>query len=122
MTIAREALHRLFDVIGENPDSLAELIESFLEEAPLLLVQMQGAADSRDRVVLGRAAHTLKSSARDFGADQLSSLCETLEKACREKLPDKAAAHVDGIAAAYAPARHELDGYLATLKRGEWAR
>ena len=79
MTIAREALHRLFDVIGENPDSLAELIESFLEEAPLLLVQMQGAADSRDRVVLGRAAHTLKSSARDFGADQLSSLCETLE-------------------------------------------
>ena len=69
MTIAREALHKLFDVIGENPDLLAELIESFLEEAPLLLDQMQRAADSSDRVVLGRAAHTLKSSARDFGAD-----------------------------------------------------
>ena len=122
MTIAREALHKLFDVIGESPDSLAELIESFLEEAPVLLDQMQRAADSSDRVVLGRAAHTLKSSARDFGAEQLSALCETLEKSCREGLPDQAAAHVDVITAAYGPARHELSGYLAELKRGEWAR
>ena len=122
MTIAREALHRLFDVIGESPDSLAELIESFLEEAPVLLDQMQRAADSSDRVVLGRAAHTLKSSARDFGAEQLSALCELLEKSCREGLPDQAAADVAVIVAAYAPVRHELGGYLAELKRGEWAR
>ena len=117
MTIAREALHKLFDVIGESPDSLAELIESFLEEAPVLLDQMQRAADSSDRIVLGRAAHTLKSSARDFGAEQLSTLCEALEKSCRERLPDDAAAHVDVITAAYEPARHELNGYLAELKR-----
>ena len=122
MPIAREALDKLFDVIGESPDSLAELIESFLEEAPVLLDQMQRAADSSDRVVLGRAAHTLKSSARDFGAEQLSALCEALEKSCREGLPDQAGADVDVIAAAYMSARHELGGYLAELKRGEWAR
>ena len=121
MSIECEALHKLFDVIGENPESLTELIESFLEEAPLLLDQMQQAADSNDPAVLGRAAHTLKSSARDFGAYELSALCETLEKACRESLPHAPAAHVDVIAAAYAPARNELDGYLARLKRGEWA-
>ena len=122
ITVAREALDKLFDVIGESPDSLAELIESFLEEAPVLLDQMQRAADSGDRVVLCRAAHTLKSSARDFGAEHLSDLCEALERSCQEGLPDQAAAHVDVIAAAYAPARHELGGYLAELKRGEWAR
>lgn len=122
MAIAREALHKLFDVIGSSSDSSAELIESFLDEAPLLLDQMQRAADANDSVVLGRAAHTLKSSARDFGANELSALCETLERTCRESLPYTAAGHVDLIAAAYAPARSELDEYLAELKRGKWAR
>ena len=42
MPIAREALHKLFDVIGESPDSLAELIESFLEKLPCFLTGYTG--------------------------------------------------------------------------------
>ena len=120
MSIDREALLDLFNLIGEDPQGLAELIESFLEQAPLLLDEMQRAAESGDNAVLCRAAHTLKSTARDFGAKQLSVLCEMLEKSSRQGLPDHTAAQVDVISATYILTERELGGCLADLKRGEW--
>ena len=122
MAIVREALDKLFDLIGGDPGSLAELIESFLEESPLLVGQMQQAADAGDRTVLGRAAHTLKSSARDFGASQLSVLCESLEKSCRDSMPEQAIRQVDAIRAECALAKKDLFLHLAGLKRGVWSK
>lgn len=56
MDVAQDALDKLLDLIGGDQDSLAELIESFLEESPLLVEQMRRAAESGDRSGLGRAA------------------------------------------------------------------
>jgi HPt (histidine-containing phosphotransfer) domain-containing protein len=118
MVIARDALDKLLDLIGGDTGSLAELIESFLDESPLLLDQLQQAAGAGDRMGLGRAAHTLKSSARDFGAVQLSSSCEMLEKECREGMPERAAAKVETIFAECTLARNELTACLAELRKG----
>jgi HPt (histidine-containing phosphotransfer) domain-containing protein len=119
MTNVREALDKLLELIGGDPGSLAELIESFLDESPILVEQMQRAANVGDQTSLGRAAHTLKSSARDFGASQLSVLCEVLEKSCREGMPEHAAVPVNAIAAECILAQQELTIHLTELKRGD---
>ncbi|MER9259445.1 Hpt domain-containing protein [Mesorhizobium sp. M0619] len=118
MDVAQDALDKLLDLIGGDQDSLAELIESFLEESPLLVEQMRRAAESGDRSGLGRAAHTLKSSARDFGANQLAALCAAMEQSCRDSMPGGAATEVELIAGACDRASRDLSSRLADLKRG----
>jgi HPt (histidine-containing phosphotransfer) domain-containing protein len=122
IVIEREALIKLFEMIGESSDSLAELIESFLDESPTLLDQLRQASDQGDRISLGRAAHTLKSSARDFGAGQLSIYCEDLEKKCRDGMPEQAAMQVDAIVAECTAAESELNLHLVELRRGTWSK
>ena len=119
MTIVRAALDKLLELIGGDPNSLAELIESFLDESPMLVEQMQRAANVGDQKSLGRAAHTLKSSARDFGADQLSVLCQALEKSCKGGMPEDAATPVNAIAAECVLAQQDLTIHLTGLKRGD---
>ncbi|ESY51407.1 MULTISPECIES: Hpt domain-containing protein [unclassified Mesorhizobium] len=118
MDVAQDALDKLLDLIGGDQDSLAELIESFLEESTLLVEQMRRAAESGDRSGLGRAAHTLKSSARDFGANQLSALCAAMEQSCRASMPGGAATEVELIADACDRVSGDLSSRLADLKRG----
>ena len=122
MAIARDALDKLLELIGGDHASLAELIESFLNESPLLLAQLQQAAGAGDRTSLGRAAHTLKSSARDFGASKLSASCEVLEKQCREGMPGEATAKAEAIIAECTLAQNELYVHLTALKRGDWSK
>ncbi|AFY65262.1 response regulator [Geitlerinema sp. PCC 7407] len=58
---------------------LAEVIDSYLQEAPALLGQMQQAIAQADALSLQRAAHTLKSSSATVGALGLSRLSQELE-------------------------------------------
>jgi len=73
------ALNRLLQVVGDSREVLAELIDSFLEDAPELLQTMTAAAQTGDAKSLRRAAHTLKSNSADFGALELCDLCKELE-------------------------------------------
>jgi HPt (histidine-containing phosphotransfer) domain-containing protein len=73
------ALNTLLEVIGGEHDVLVELIDSFLEEAPPLLAGMRQALAQEDSIELRRTAHTIISSATDFGAVQLAELCKKLE-------------------------------------------
>ena len=74
-----EALATLLEVIGGDEAALAELIESFLGEGPKLCSSLAAAAEAGDTDALQRAAHTMKSSARDFGAIDLAIWCQELE-------------------------------------------
>ncbi len=70
----------LKEMVGiANPEMLAELIETFLEDAPLLIGEMKAALDEQDPHQLNRAAHTLKASSAAFGATVLAGLCQELE-------------------------------------------
>ncbi|MGQ4647817.1 response regulator [Lyngbya aestuarii] len=68
---------------SDASDLLAQLIELYLEEAPLLLEKMDTAVSKTDAAAMGQAAHTLKSSSASLGAIKLSQLCEQLEIAGR---------------------------------------
>ncbi|MFZ1428953.1 MAG: response regulator [Geminicoccaceae bacterium] len=75
----RAALSSLTRLIGGDPMAMAELIQSFLDVAPRLLSDLQHAVLAEDSQRLRLAAHTIKSSARDFGAVRLAVLCQKLE-------------------------------------------
>jgi HPt (histidine-containing phosphotransfer) domain-containing protein len=79
--IDHAALRRLLDILGNDPDELADLMSDYLVDAPDLVRRMLEAAEQGDREAFRIAAHTLKSNARDFGAARLSELCFAAEAA-----------------------------------------
>lgn len=77
------ALDALLDMIGGDRTALGELVDSFLEEGPDLVGRMESAVRDGDADGLRRAAHTMKSSAADFGALALSRICREIEEKAR---------------------------------------
>ena len=88
-SIDNSSLEALLELVGGDIDSLHELIQSFTDEAPVLSENLvKGLSDIE---LLGRTAHVLKSSSRDFGALALSDLCLALERQAKsDSLVDEA--------------------------------
>ncbi len=74
----RMVFRELRQMLGE-PKFLAEVIDSYLEDAPKLLQAMAAAFTQGKATDLQQAAHTLKSSSALFGATSLSQFCQELE-------------------------------------------
>jgi len=78
--IDTETLQAFREAIGLNADQfLAQLIDVYLEETPLLMQAIHTAVAQNDAVAMQQAAHTLKSSSASLGAISFSKLCEKLE-------------------------------------------
>ena len=73
------ALDNLRDIADGDSAFLADLIGTFLEDAPQMLADMRQGLENQDMVLLRRAAHSLKSNSIQFGAIPLSELCKQLE-------------------------------------------
>jgi len=78
-TLDPDSLNQLLKLLGGDRDNYFKLIDSFLEETPKLLAGIQKAIGNKDQELLRRTAHILKSTSRDFGAMQLSTLGAKLE-------------------------------------------
>jgi len=65
-------------------DFINELIDAFLEDGPNMLHQMEAALAARDVESFRRNAHSLKSNANTFGAQELGALARELEMMGRE--------------------------------------
>jgi signal transduction histidine kinase/CheY-like chemotaxis protein/HPt (histidine-containing phosphotransfer) domain-containing protein len=72
------ALSQLRETAGEA-SVMRELIDAFLQNAPSLM----GELTSDEAEDVRRAAHTLKSNARTFGAIELADVCQKLEERAR---------------------------------------
>ena len=111
------ALATLLELIGGDTAGLVGLIDSFLAETPSMMAEMNNAAASGESATLRRAAHTMKSSARDFGALALSDLCRRLEEQCRSGEPERPELLVSAIAMELEKARaallHSRNQYLS---------
>lgn len=74
---------------GAASDFLAELVDDFLADAPRSIERILAAVTKQDATALAQAAHSLRSSSANLGAERLSKLCEMLETAGREgMMPD----------------------------------
>ena len=69
----------LRDSMGD--DFAAELVATFLDEAPGMLADLAQASDAGDAEAFRRAAHSLKSNAGIFGATALAERARALELA-----------------------------------------
>ena len=70
-----------FDELQANAgaDFVAELVQTFAEEAPPLLAEMRSALAAGATERFRRAAHSLKSNSSTFGATRLAALARELE-------------------------------------------
>ena len=102
------ALGKLLELLGGDPDDLDELLTDYFDEAPRLSARIARAASDGNADALRISAHTLKSNARDFGAELLASLCAELEQVCRQGQLKKTTALAERIDAEEIAARDAL--------------
>ena len=76
-TIDPATFKELQDTAGA--DFVKELIDAFLEEAPVMLGDMRAALAAKDADRFRRAAHSLKSNSNTFGALGLGAVARELE-------------------------------------------
>jgi CheY-like chemotaxis protein/HPt (histidine-containing phosphotransfer) domain-containing protein len=74
------AMKALLEVLGGEREVLLEIIDSVLEVAPSLLDRLHQGIAQNNPAEVRAAAHSLKSSSKDFGATRLAELCQTLEE------------------------------------------
>ena len=60
-------------------DFVAELVATFLEEAPRMLAELRLALAAQSADAFRRAAHSLKSNSDTFGASRLGEMARELE-------------------------------------------
>ena len=72
-------LEGLLAMLGGEFGNLAQLIDSFLEDAPKLLAELDKYIAGSDAGGVRRVAHGLKSNGADFGAMRFSAFCKELE-------------------------------------------
>ncbi|MBN8455716.1 Hpt domain-containing protein, partial [Accumulibacter sp.] len=101
--------HPIRQLPGPNGELLVQkVVAAYLGDAPTRLAQLQAAAAAGDAEALRRAAHALKSSSANVGAEPLAALCKELEALGRQ-------GDVDGAGTLLAAAEAELMRVLATL-------
>jgi len=101
--IDHTVLGELRSLQGEGePDLVAELFESFRQEAPTLIASMRTAVTQGNAEKLKQAAHSLKGSSASLGAKPLSALSAEVEKMGRAGSVTGAAEKIDQIEQEYA--------------------
>src|SRR5207248_7755898 len=76
---------------------LAEVIDTFLDDAPALVAALRATHDAGDAEELRRTAHILKSNGQVFGARGFSALCRELEERARDGELEGTATLIDRI-------------------------
>ena len=103
-----KALANLLATLGGDFANLSMLIDSFLEDAPQLMAELQHALDAGDAAEVRRVAHGLKSNGTDFGAAAFAGLCRDLETAGKAANMAEAAILLPQVQEAYAKVETEL--------------
>ena len=109
-------LDELEHSIGDDREFLRELVETYVDDAPVQLATMRSGMTTGDVAMVNRAAHTLKSNSASVGAMTLSDMSRELEALTQPDVMDSAGLRepeilrrVDAIAAELERAMGELD-------------
>ncbi|TVR64995.1 MAG: response regulator, partial [Candidatus Competibacteraceae bacterium] len=90
------------------PDLVSKLIDLYLQSAPDWLGRLRDAVAAGDAEALRQAAHGLKSSSGNLGAQPLVALCKTLEERGRMRQLDDAPALLAAVETQYQQLREAL--------------
>lgn len=93
---------------------LRDLIQIFLEDAPLRLAEIEESLTRGDSRKLTIAAHSLKGSSANFGAEQFRNRCEEIEHSGRLGELDAVPARLPALKEEYARVAAELRSLLTS--------
>jgi len=85
-----------------------ELIDTFLEDSPKLIEEMESALKLNNMDSFRRAAHSLKSNAATFGANELFALAKELEMLGKENRLTETGDRLKALQESYESVREEL--------------
>jgi len=85
-----------------------ELIDTFLEDSPKLIEEMESALKVNNVDSFRRAAHSLKSNAATFGANELFALAKELEMLGKENKLTETGDRLKALQESYESVREEL--------------
>jgi HPt (histidine-containing phosphotransfer) domain-containing protein len=112
-TIDRATFEALKETTGA--EFVAELVDTFLQEAPAMLEDLRRALAAKDAEKFRRTAHSLKSNSNTFGALTLGAMARELELTSAAKVSgggggvepvDALADEYSRVAAALSALRH----------------
>lgn len=95
-----------------EPDVLNEVLGLFLSDVPVRIGRLREAWQSGDAVAVQRAAHSLKGSAGNIGATQLSAVCKELDEQGRSGDLSRLLPLVDSLDAEYRRVEAEIKSLL----------
>ncbi len=102
--------------VGGDASFLSSLIADYLDDTRHHLQAMQQALEERNAALLGRTAHSLKSTSQTMGAVRLAALSRDIEALARENRLDEAAPRVSTAAREFATVRAVLRDQQAALE------
>lgn len=107
--IDQEAIENLRSLGDEEGDDsfLREVIEIFVSDTPVRLQELRTSHLTGDQATFTRAAHSIKGSSSNVGAQRLCRLAKELEAASRESLAGLEQRIVD-LETSFAEAREAL--------------
>ena len=99
----------------DKPSVLGRVIDLYLNAAPTLVAQIRDAVESWNPGQLEHAAHSLKSSSANLGAQAVVELCRELELMGREQRVENAKPTFQALQTAFIAAAAALDAERAKL-------
>jgi HPt (histidine-containing phosphotransfer) domain-containing protein len=91
-------------------DFIDELVNTFLEEAPKLITELEAALKSHEADAFRRAAHSLKSNAATFGAKRMADSARELEMIGKENRLGDVGGRLASLEQLYQVVANELKG------------
>lgn len=109
-SVNREMLDNL-RALGEpgEPDPLIEFIDMFFADTPQVLQRLRQGLDAQNPNAVREAAHSLKGSSSNLGAEKLSHLCRDLESQSKSGVLTSAAELLAQIESEYAVVKEILE-------------
>jgi histidine phosphotransfer protein HptB len=101
---------KTFDELKQmsGAEFINELIDTFLEDSPKLIEEMESALKLNNMDSFRRAAHSLKSNAATFGANELFALAKELEMLGKENKLTETGDRLKALQESYESVREEL--------------
>jgi HPt (histidine-containing phosphotransfer) domain-containing protein len=96
-SVDASVLDRLAESMGGDDAFVAELIDQFVTDSPGLVATARKGLEAGDADEVRRAAHTLKSNAATFGANELADRSSRLEAAAKASQLEDGPARLEAI-------------------------
>lgn len=105
----------IFEALKENMgEILPILIEAFLEDGTVLLQEIFDGVNAQNKEAIATAAHTMKSSAKNIGAVQLSVYCAEIENVIEE---EDGISNIEGLLGLHTIAKMEMGDVTTHLNQ-----